>query len=317
MTKCLVTTLKGVVDDSSLPYFGEFSLNVSDSGRSGVVKNSIGVTFTKPFRCFATGGNFISESGDSLGNILSFSAGSQVIRFDDKVEEIRFSGMYSCTALNCGEFAYKLRSTDVTVEKLQNQINIEALQFSSSRGLAFTGSFTELSKRHQSVKSLAVWDRTTNPFTLSELASFANLESLTVNSGAVSGDITDLAKLTSLKSLMLGYQGSDPAAAGHVITGDLAKLPPNLQFFNWDSSKYELTWKSQRSADTWPIAMYKVKVGDDLDALLINQAACTKETPLTLPSEKIMTFIGTRTSASDAAVAALQAKGWTITVTEA
>ena len=316
MTKCLVTTLKGVVNDNSLPYFGEFYLGVSDSGRTGVVKNSVGVTFAKPFRCFATGGNFLSEAGDSLGNILSFSAGNQVIRFDDKVEEIRFSGMYSCTALNCGEFAYKLRSVDVTVEKLQNQINIETLQFSSSRGLSFSGSFTELSKRHQNVKSLAVWDRTSNPFTLAELASFANLESLTVNSGAVSGDISDLAKLASLKTLMLGYQGTDPSASAYKITGDLAKLPLNLQTFNWSESNYALSWKSQRSTDTWPIAMTRVRVGSDLDALLINQAACTKESPLGT-AEKIMSFIGTRTSASDAAVAALQAKGWTITVTEA
>ena len=64
------------------------------------------------------------------------------------------------------------------------------------------------------------------------------------------------------------------------------------------------------SFDSFIISLPYAKMGNYIDAMLINQAKCQASTS----SNKTISVNGTRTSASDAAIQTLQSKGYTVSV---
>ena len=100
------------------------------------------------------------------------------------------------------------------------------------------------------------------------------------------------------------------------LFGDLSLAAKNLNFFGCslsDDSKF--TWNTTRSSDSKIMALQGAVAMDNIDAMLINQANCTKD--ITSSSNSIfktIAVIGTHTSASDAAVQTLQSKDYTVSI---
>lgn len=70
-------------------------------------------------------------------------------------------------------------------------------------------------------------------------------------------------------------------------------------------------WKSERDNNYNIISLQDVHLGSDVDAMLINQSKCV----VNVNTAKTISVFGNKTSASDAAVQALQSKGYTVSIT--
>ena len=158
-----------------------------------------------------------------------------------------------------------------------------------------------------SISSIEIQSTNTNigvSFDVSILKYLSSLKTLNLTNTLVSGDIGDLSNLPSLEKAYL--KGSN-------YSGDLSKMPSMLSFISFKYDKgSRLTWKNRDTK--YPIMSIEgTAFLDNVDAMLINQSNCA-ESNETL---KIIEVNGTRTSASDAAVATLQSKGYTVSITPA
>jgi len=139
---------------------------------------------------------------------------------------------------------------------------------------------------------------------ISQLTAIANLYLANAN---VSGNIDSLANLTKLTSLT-DFKGLS-------LTGDMSKIPAGVRFISQYGRKVStnFTWAAKGRQNATLLAMDGNVPFDttSMDNMLIDQATCTFKPTDILPLTKIV-VTGTRTSASDAAVAAIQNMGVTI-----
>ena len=160
------------------------------------------------------------------------------------------------------------------------------------------------------------------------------LTAIKVNNTNITGDIMAFKNMTKLNVLNVNYTSvyGDIGAFRNCnlsiinisnvgnLTGDFAKLPAKCYYialaenasknvFNWtsrDPSEYITTWSGYAKVT-------------NVDDMLIGMAKCTAHPNIaTFPTwQKTINIVGTRTSASDAAVQTLQSKGYTVSVTTA
>ena len=149
---------------------------------------------------------------------------------------------------------------------------------------------------------------------IAELKTLTNLTNLWLNSTNVSGDIAELKTLT--KCSLINVSGTN-------VSGDLSVLSPGVLKVSGGSSRsnQKVSWSSPTnrssktniplvitnggSGDAWDF-------GDDVDKLLIDEAACTNYSGNTYG--KYIEVKGNRTSASDNAIQTLQNNGWTVKI---
>ena len=168
-----------------------------------------------------------------------------------------------------------------------------------------------------------------------DISAFSNntaLLALKLSNTNVSGDISALNNLTKLVLLELNKTSvyGDISAFRNCplqeirivdvgnLTGDFAKLPAKCYYiaFGNDASKTVLNWTRRDTSEyitTWS-GYAKVTNVDDM---LIGMAKCTAHPNVAaFPTwMKTISIVGTRTSASDSALATLQQKGYTVSVT--
>lgn len=102
---------------------------------------------------------------------------------------------------------------------------------------------------------------------------------------------------------------------GNSVYGDISKIG-NENFITMVDNNSKFSWKTERNSSYKILAIEGIpNFGEDLDAMLINQAKCVVGfTSSDNSFKKAITARGTKTSASDAAVATLQQKGYTVLV---
>ena len=144
---------------------------------------------------------------------------------------------------------------------------------------------------------------------ISAISHLTSLTYLALDNTQVSGKIDSLANLTKLTFL-----GS---FKGLSLTGDMSKIPAGVYFISQIDRKVNtnFTWTAGGRQNATLLAMEGAIPFDttSMDNMLIDQATCTISPEATMPYHKAISVSGTRTSASDAAVAAIQNKGITIT----
>ena len=98
------------------------------------------------------------------------------------------------------------------------------------------------------------------------------------------------------------------------MVGDLSYCPANCDIIRTSGNNNVFPWKSTRNSDLTIFGFTEdTNFGDDLDAMLINQANCQTTSVQTEVNLKIFVS-GNRTSASDSAVATLKTKGYVVRV---
>lgn len=136
------------------------------------------------------------------------------------------------------------------------------------------------------------------------LKNLASLTSLSIFNIKVplTGDIGDLSTLTKCEDITLQYSK---------LTGDLATLPASCQFVSFKNDKgSSFTWGTRPSSSKIVAIEGNASLAN-IDKMLQDQAQCQVGSD---PSNRIISVVGNRTSASDAAVQALQNKGYTISI---
>ncbi len=303
MSECLVTTLKGVVEDDNLYPMGSFNVEITE----GTGLTGFRVIATDNWTVIAHGGGNICETdGTVIGQKKTFSAGTVEVAFDEGVTSITVCAGYNAlnTVGTSGKILNSERLMLLPLDSLKWQKGLDAIGVQGNRGGGITGDINTFIRTATNFGSFVAINNTRYPIKLSDFKGALKLRNIQLNNSVVTGTIEDLTDITSLRTAEL--------VDGPIhISGDLAKLPPDMQLF-YCYSGCSFTWSS-RATTSWPIAFKYVNLGKYLDAMLINQAKCALESTA---SVKIMSLYGTRTSASDSAVTTLQNKGWTITVTE-
>lgn len=157
-------------------------------------------------------------------------------------------------------------------------------------------------------------------------------------SGNITGDIASLKSNTGLTSLSLGGNHSVTIKAESLPSslssincksfynedfGDISVVCPNLTYLHFGknvngmNNKPNVKW-TNRPSSYKTIGIFDSPNVDNIDKMLQDQANCQSEITSSTPEYlKLISATGTRTSASDAAVATLQSKGYTVSITPA
>ena len=166
---------------------------------------------------------------------------------------------------------------------------------------------------------------------ISSLKNLTQLTSFVLLNTQISGDIASLGTLTNLfyfelysKDKIVGDISSLKTLSklerfkilNSDIYGDLATIPAKCRFASL-SNFAKFTWGTRPSSSNI-LAIEGSPIISNIDKMLQDQAAC--QAAITSSDHiyhKTITATGTRTSASDAAVATLQQKGYTVSITPA
>lgn len=305
MGNCLVTKLKGVVPDETLLKTGEFVVDFIDKTT---------ISFNEVHDGRVLNGYFTNANGDNLGTTkkasesFTCSAGSKLI-LTDKLSVINITGK------NDGKFT----------------VNTEWFKYNTLKGGFYLcgGSLVgDIANLKNKALSAIIAEHCKNLYgDFSDFNFSDNVLSIRLLGCPITMDVSVLSKFTNLQgesSLPIYASGvlSLPDVANDLvlwagygdglITGDLSTLSGKILRLNTERRPNKFTWKSERPSSSY-ITIFDgyVDFGDDIDAMLINQAKCTKKL------DGIFILRGNRTSASDAAVAALQAMGFTIWINDA
>lgn len=180
-------------------------------------------------------------------------------------------------------------------------INSDSLNRISMGGTSIKDS-TNLSRLSNTLTELSLSNNTPGlTLDLSIFRDFTKLSgNLKLNKSQVTGTIDDLANTLLNGELRI---------ASEVVVGDLSKLPKDLKFFS-AQGKGTFTWETERPPESVAFCVENVNLGNYVDAFLINMDKCV----VSSHHSRLMSLLGSRTSASDAAVASLKSKGYIISV---
>ena len=144
---------------------------------------------------------------------------------------------------------------------------------------------------------------------INALSNLTNLSNIKLSDTNVSGNINSLSKLTKLTYLSELKNIS--------LTGDMSKIPAKVSFISQLARKVStnFTWTANGRQNATLLAIEGNVPFDtvSMDNMLIDQATCTVASSAHTGFERNISVFGNRTSASDAAVEAIQNKGITIT----
>ena len=284
MGKCLVTKLNGRVSNDGLLKLGEMRFYFQkEDNFSNVLNHGIGLTFSKGTTVSVFGGNFVDKTDNrNLGTTINFEASIS--------KEVFVSNANCYISVN----KYLLSSIRaVTGErKTVSSFCIDDLKYSKGLTVLYSLS-TQVTGDIANLKNLTA------------------LTSLNLSGSQVTGDIAAFINMSKLKELRLNV-------STHSIIGELSSLPTNLLFYSANRAN-KFTWSGTRSTSYSIVALEYVVLNESIDKALNDLANCTnKNTDNRNPSwYKVISLVGTRTSASDAAVQTLQSKGYTVSITPA
>lgn len=322
MNKCLVTKLNGYVNNDSLRKLGELRIPVVSTAASE--NNLIRVKFSKDTTITILGDGYFTNREDNTNKGKTMQVTANTITpciFSTGTFDLSISDKYSLLELDNGYTTFS-GDLNLSIEDLCFSVNLTNLAFYDNnsvsgdiqylRKLKFLNLNLGKTKVIGDISSLKDMDsltylnlnETNITGNLSSIANLINLKLLALHTTNIDGDISTLNRMSKLKQLSLP----------NTVTGDLAKLPDNLAYVEvYGLSKNSFTWSSRESSKSLFAITCSVPI-DNIDAMLNNLALCQ------IPTEqksKAISVVGTRTSASDAAVSALQQKGYTVSITPA
>lgn len=339
MGKCLVTKLNGSCNNEELLKIGEGVVNISSVSNPSKATQGFLFEFTAATEVRIIGdGYFTNESlSDNYGKSKTItntpvylSNGDYKLTYNKyKLTKIRaFDGITSSSTINnktihTEDFKYSkdLSFVDGIIEgdiaNLANSSNFKYLGANNSTNL-----FGDISALQNCNNLLAIYAvRTKLSGDIRVFSGKNKIRTINLERTKVSGDISAFANSPALTSLYLNYthcNGDISSLKGcskletlylenSNITGDAAVLPASTCFLS--ANYLKLSWSSRPSSSKI-ITIENGIFGDSVDKMLQDQAQCQ----VVSNGRKFISVTGTRTSASDAAVATLQEKGYTVSV---
>jgi hypothetical protein len=332
MGKCLVTKLSGSVNTDKLLKLGEMRIEFNSVSAPSNKTQGITLQSAKPITLKIVGNGYFTDKTltENKGNTLSILPNSlKYIYVSNGDFYISIPDKYSLTILSL--FAEEsgsdgsVKNKTVYLDQIEYSTLLTTLRISSENVIGDIDSLKNLT-------SLTALNMSNLENVIGDIDSLKNLSSLRilqVSGSNVTGDIASLKALTSLETLLTASLKGDVSALKPLTSletlwlkngsfyGDCAALSPVLSLVSFQTNTVNhstLTW-SERPSTSCIMSIEGQPKMDNIDKMLQDQAKC--QTPSTASVRKIIEVIGTRTSASDAAVQTLQSKGYTVSITPA
>lgn len=340
MGKCLVTKLNAVVDNDNILRLGEARIKIAvDKTPSN---QYLGISVSRDTDLEIIGDSYFTDSSLSVNlgksKKVKPSDGMQKVYFNNAVAEIGIRNKYNIRdiilvgkskSMDLASFAYTKSLNTVNSEytgmygdiSVFKNLSISQIYLSGNK---IYGDIASL-KNTTSLTRININDAKDVYGDLSNLSGLTNLTWLYFNHSGLTGSIDSLKALTKLTSVNLEntnaqFTGNIESLSGmsalsnftcnnSALTGDLAKIPASCTLVNFANANSTFTW-STRPAGVKILTIQGSAKISNLDAMLIDQSSRDAPTQ----SSKIISVSGTRTSASDAAVATLQQKGYTVSI---
>lgn len=351
MNKCFITKLPSSVDNDNLPVLGQLRINwlknsnlTNNSNRAlnlatndSITVNVSGAHLTNSTLTDNLGNTKTITSADGIVTLYVSNDADAVLTIDNKyslstldfnnaksvyfdIEDIKYcinliklglpnssvTGNISAVSNLTKLVHLDLNGSQVTgdINAVSNLTNISLIYLISSK---VSGDISALSNLTRLVQ-LKI-NNTSIRGNISALSNLTNIIVLELNNTQISGTIDSLAGLTNL--------AGDLFFSGLALSGDMSKIPTKVRFISQNNRKINtnFTWTANGRQNTTLLAIEGPIPFDtaSMDNMLIDQATCTVSPNATNSWQKIIDVKGTRTSVSDAAVAAIQSKGITIT----
>jgi hypothetical protein len=348
MTKCLITKLNGTVDNDSILCIGEmkFSINKIDSP----TKNTqyLSITSAKDITLKIIGDGYFTDENLSANNgkTKAISANDKAVFYlSNNNLELVIPEKYSLNEISdietiAGNKVFKLEDfkflKNISTISLHNEkitgdiASLKDLATLNRLLLIGTNIIGDIAN-FKNFTALTLFNLS-NTNVSGDIANLKNLTALTslgLSNTNVSGDIANLKNLTALTSLGL----SNTNVSGDIanlknltklkkelrfeklnLSGNIGDIPNNVLFFTNQRAKSNFTWTTSSRTDI--LAMESIAC-DNIDKLLQDMSKMNANFAGEAVYYKTIDLIGTRTSASDAAVQTLQSKGYTVSVTPA
>lgn len=306
MGKCLITKLNGSVNNTDLPVLGKIRIKLLGKTNDNH-SNSQGYINVKNSNMEWAGEEKVVSEATGSYTIYFKQPKNGVVYCSDKynVTSIQTNWMYAANVKfeDLNKYCRNLTSLSLSNSGQTGDLSeIEGLKLTtlSLSHSAVTGDISSLPNRYL-LTSLNISDNKTISVNTQDLSICANLTNLALSNSMISGNIEKLSTLTNLEELQL----KDTSVSGSLSS--LAGLSNLYNFVNWNLQN---TWSSQslRPASSKIISgQFRFATATDTDNFLINMAKCQPS------SRKSIYFQQShRTSASDAAVSALQGMGYTL-----
>ena len=327
MNKCLVTKLSGVVDNPDLLRLGEIRIKVRKLNTE-YEHRALTLSFSKETNITIIGdGYFIDKNSVSnKGKQIVVPAKTQTVVYVSNGDyDINICNKYDLTLFVDYAFgvvdAPQKSGFSINIEDFKYSRNITRINVSEASGdIAAVKNLTNLT-------SLSLSSTQVNG-DIAAVKNLTNLTSLSLRLSNITGDISNLSSLTKLASAQLNsVYGSILALNSTKLTnliisnsgglnGDLALLKKDFTYLGLENDKTSVfSWTSRATdANIYGIGGNSI-MSSNLDDVLNNLANCKNAITSTTASwAKVISFTGTRTSASDAAVEKLTGYGYTINI---
>lgn len=307
MGNCLVTKLKGTVQNSDLLRVGELRICVHKIDNPSSETQRINLNFTEDVKLEIIGDGYFTNNTlvNNLGKSLAVKANTETLVYVSNGDfEIAILNKYALTKINT-RTNKKTAIKDIADLKYSSSLNHLAIN-----SVENVGYFSDI-KPLTSLYYLSLSNANIKG-SLSDLESLTNLGYIIVGdtSNKLTGNVSSLKAMTKLDTL---------AIINSYVIGDLATLPSTCRSaaFDYHDTNAVFDWSS-RPASSKIIAIRGNPKLNNIDKMLQDQANCVVGfTSADDASYKKIEVSGTRTSASDAALATLQKKGYTVTITPA
>ena len=284
---CLVTKLKGIVNDGSLMALGEIDIKYKSKGKQVFQLSSTG-----DVRFIVKSGNakFIgSDTTTDLGKDITVSDGEYrtIERKDDNEVVIGIMNKY-----NLKTFAFNDNASDYDFSELAYSPLIDY----STGAPSNTGLKGDILSLPNTLKRLYIYYYD-NAISISSIISrWANLESLVLsNINEISGNMKDLNSLAALKHLAINSKVYMQLTMEWPSTTHRSSSLPRIEL---SSQNYPVAFSTPTDADNFIINMSSCPLGDESD--IAYSSKCISVT--------------SRTAASNSAVKTLISDGWKVYV---
>ena len=342
MGKCFITKLNGTISNSSLLKLGEmriFFKNLNSS--SNLEEHTIVLSASEGMQLSIVGNGYFCDSSLSqnkgvsatinanTGNTLYVNGTEFYVSIPNKYALINVKvtskfASFDISALkyskNLGDLQLYNSLVNGDISSLEGNTNLTNININNTKISGDIRYLRNLAKL-QNMYLLST-EVTGNIANLKGLTTLQNIE---LSDTEVTGDIANLKGLTTLIKLNMSNVSGDIKSFKDMpslnrliffdafLTGDLATLPANVTYVSIWRNANVFTW-GERNASSYILSMTGNIQINNIDKMLIDQSKCQVNEGT---SEKVISVVGARTSASDAAVATLQQKGYTVSITPA
>ena len=306
MNKCLVTKLNGSSNNSELLRLGEMRMKILKVSNPTSLTQGFAISVNKPVVLKIVDNGYFTDRTLTVnkGKTITLNIGFNDVWVSNDNVEIAILDKYSITELS-------LYPSQTSVSYIRNKyFNLSDLKYSTAltslnlSNSQITGDIVNL-KNLTSLTSLNLEYSQVN----GDIVNLKNLTALIIfriSNTNVTGDIVNLNNLTRI--------GKELILKGLNISGNIGNLSNQFLFVSNQNGRGNFTWTT--SSRTNILAMENIAC-DNIDKLLQDMSKMNANFAGEAAYYKTIGLIGTRTSASDAAVQTLQSKGYTVSITPA